>query len=303
MFEQIKVPFITIFFFFAMMFSFLFAFIKLVGPIPLTINSTQTNKNTFYVQGVGEVKATPDTAKVSLGVTVHAATADEAKSQMNEITNKVVTQLKTLGITDKEIKTTNFSVSEDAEPQPITMALPTVDVVGPEKVVTGSTTTETNKPAVAGSPANMMIALPKAPETKPTAGKTQTPEKTFSGSQTIEVTTKTIELANQAIDMATKLGVNALGTPIMTVNDEKRKTLVKEARSKAIADAKQKAQTLALEVGMKLGKVVDIQESGGGNMYYAKDMAMSARAESAPTQLNAGEDTITVNVSLSYETL
>lgn len=300
MLEQVKIPFITILFFFVS----LFVFIKLVGPIPFAINSTQINKNTFYAQGVGEVKATPDTAKLSLGVTVHAATAEEAKSQMNEITNKVVTELKALGIPAKDIKTTNFSVYEDATPQPLTMVEPESTEVGPQKTVAGAATSTTA--IAAAAPANAMIALPRDPTMPIPAertGKTAVAERTFTGSQTIEVTTTTIELANRAIDVASQMGANALGTPTMVVNEEKRKTLVKDARKKAIADAKQKASELAKEAGITLGKVIDIQENSGGGMYYAKDMAMSARAESAPTQLNPGEDTISVTVSLSYETL
>jgi uncharacterized protein YggE len=251
----------------------LFIYTKLAGPIPFTINSVQTTKNNFFTAtGTGEEKATADTAMVSLGVTAHAATADETKSQINEVTNKVVEDLKALGIEEKDIKTTNFSVNEDPNAQPRVLSAPPSEV--PSKL-------------------GVAIDLPKPQSAT-----------SFTGNQTIEVHATSIELANKAIDVATKDGANSLGAPSFVVNDDRQKQLMKLARKKAITDAKQKAQELADEAGIHLGKIVDIQESGGGGVRYAMDnKAMSASGESAPTQLNPGENTISVTVTLSYETL
>lgn len=231
----------------------LFVYTTLAGPIPFTVNSVQTTKSNFFTTtGTGEVKAVPDTAMVSLGVTAHAATADEAKNQINEVTNKIVADLKNLGIEEKDIKTINFSINES-----------------PQEYITPS-------------------KLPKS----------------FVGSQTIEVTAKTIELANKAIDVATRDGANALDPPSFVVNEEKRKELTKQARKKAIANAKEKARELASEAGIRLGNVVDIQENSEGGFRYADaDKTMNTTEETATTQLNPGENTISVTVTLSFETL
>lgn len=47
----------------------LFAYTKLLGPIPFSVNSiTTTKSNLFTVQGTGEATAVPDTALLYLGV-------------------------------------------------------------------------------------------------------------------------------------------------------------------------------------------------------------------------------------------
>ena len=81
-----------------------------------------------------------------------------------------------------------------------------------------------------------------------------------------------------------------------------------EARDKAIADAKQKAEALADSLGVKLVRVVSFNESGGGYPipYYARDMAYgmggaeSAVAIKAP-EISTGENKVTSNVSVTYE--
>lgn len=57
------------------------------------------------------VKAKPDVAKVSAGVTTRAHSAQEAVSQNATAMQKVVDRLKALGIADKDIQTSNFNLS------------------------------------------------------------------------------------------------------------------------------------------------------------------------------------------------
>ena len=79
-----------------------------------------------------------------------------------------------------------------------------------------------------------------------------------------------------------------------------------EARDKAIADAKQKAETLARSLGVKIVRVVSFNESGGGYpspLYYSRDAALGlggAEAVKAP-EISVGENKVTSNVSVTYE--
>lgn len=100
----------TIFF----IFLGLFLYIKFAGPIPFTINSVTTTKDSFFtVDGKAEVTAIPDTAQISLGVTQKATTVQQAQTQVNTIINKITTDIKNLGVGDKDIKTTNYSVNPE----------------------------------------------------------------------------------------------------------------------------------------------------------------------------------------------
>ena len=61
--------------------------------------------------GHGEVRATPDTAMLSAGVSAQAPTAAAALAANNSRMQAVMAALKKLGVPDKDIQTSNFSVS------------------------------------------------------------------------------------------------------------------------------------------------------------------------------------------------
>lgn len=90
-------------------FALLFGFTKLLGPIPFSTNNIQSYEG-FTVSGEGKVKATPDFATVTVGVTAKAATQQEAQNLLNGNINKVVASIKALGIDDKDIKTENYNI-------------------------------------------------------------------------------------------------------------------------------------------------------------------------------------------------
>lgn len=118
-----------------------------------------------------------------------------------------------------------------------------------------------------------------------------------------QVKLQPIDKANQAIDIATQDGANQIGGMQFIVNDAKQKELEQNARKKAIAEAKEKAQSLADAAGIRLGKIVDIQENAQNNPRPIP-LLMSAEKASGgeTTQLNPGENTITTTITLSYET-
>ncbi|MBI2004595.1 SIMPL domain-containing protein [Patescibacteria group bacterium] len=80
-----------------------------------------------------------------------------------------------------------------------------------------------------------------------------------------------------------------------------------QARDKAIADAKQKAQALAKELGVRLVRVVSFNENSyGGPIYYAKGMEMgiggsAAAMPVAAPEISTGQNKVTSDVSITYE--
>lgn len=241
-----KTPFITLVLFFIL----LYIYTTLAGPIPFSVNSVQTNKNDlFRVEGVGKATAVPDTAQISLGITKTAATVKDAQSAVNTTINKLTSDLKNIGVEDKNIKTTNYSVS------------PNYEFTSGKQTTSGYTIT-TN----------------------------------------IEAKIKPIEKANQAVDIATAAGANLIGGITFTLDDDTKKKLEEDARKEAIKNAKEKAESLANAAGIKLGRIVDVQEYGNEPLPRFDAMPLTAEKSSDQTQLSPGENTIQVTISLSYET-
>jgi len=79
----------------------------------ITINSNSDLNNTIAVEGTAETFAKPDTASVSFSVTQKAQTTDVAMDSVNKRMSELVNQLKTIGVDQKDIKTTNYGVNPE----------------------------------------------------------------------------------------------------------------------------------------------------------------------------------------------
>ena len=80
---------------------------------------------TLSVNGTGTISLTPDIAYIYLGVHSEDPSASEAVASNNTQTQKVIDALKNLGIDEKDIRTTNFSIWPSQQ-------------YGPDGTVTGS---------------------------------------------------------------------------------------------------------------------------------------------------------------------
>lgn len=127
----------------------------------------------------------------------------------------------------------------------------------------------------------------------------------FQVSQTLSVKVRDTQKAGELLSGVGQKGASQVSGLSFTVDDED--ALTAEAREKAIADAKAKADELARQLGVSVVRVVGFSENGGGYpVLYAKTMAMDSaagmRAESAPAPaIPTGENKITSNVSVTYE--
>ena len=70
--------------------------------------------------------------------------------------------------------------------------------------------------------------------------------------------------------------------------------------------AKEKAQSLARVSGLRLGRIIDVQENGAIRPVMFQEQSMnkvSGEGETTPpTQITPGENTVKVSITLSYET-
>ncbi len=92
-------------------FLLLFAYTKLGGPFPLSINMVATQKtDTFTVTGEGKVLIKPDIATTTVGVQVNGPTVKQVQQELNKKINDVSNAVKGVGVADKDIQTTNYSI-------------------------------------------------------------------------------------------------------------------------------------------------------------------------------------------------
>lgn len=127
----------------------------------------------------------------------------------------------------------------------------------------------------------------------------------YTASQDLQVKVEDVELANKALDAATANGANQVSGVQFTFDDADKEKLEDQARKQAIVNAKKKAKNIADAAGVRLGRIVAVNESGGGQppIFYDAMQAKGGSIGSEPTQLQPGENTVTITVSLSYETL
>ncbi len=125
----------------------------------------------------------------------------------------------------------------------------------------------------------------------------------YQVTQTLEVKVRDTKKAGDLLSGVGGKGASQVSGLSFTTDDPD--ALQAEARSKAIADAKTKADELAKELGVKIVRIVGFSEDGGGRpIYYAKTMSagMGAMDSAAPVpELPVGQNKITSNVSVTYE--
>lgn len=66
---------------------------------------------TITASGEGKIYAKPDIGEINVGVTNEAKTVAEAQTQSTNAINKIVAFLKSAGVEEKDIKTTNYNIN------------------------------------------------------------------------------------------------------------------------------------------------------------------------------------------------
>lgn len=259
-YEEFKRPIVII----ALLFVAFFLYTKLVGPIPFYVNSVNTNKtDLFSSNGEGKASAVPDSAMVSLGVTQQATTVSEAQNKANETADKIIESVKKLGISEKDIKTTNYSVN------------PNYGTSGGVEILT--------MPAPIRDNGEQRIT-------------------SYTVTQNVEVKVKPVDKVNQVVDAGTKAGANLVGGVNFTFSDELQKSLENTARKEAVANAKIKAEALAKTAGIRLGKAINVIENSNQPRYSFMSSDMGKAEQEPATNITPGENEVVVNVIIYYET-
>lgn len=214
----------------------------------------QNNQDRFTVTGSATVYAKADVANLTVGMKTEVKdTAAEATMENSEKINKILLEVKNLGVEEKDIKTTNYRLN------PV------------------YNWTEKNGQELEG----------------------------YQVTQSVTLKIRELDKIGEIISKTTQAGANQVGDISFTIDDEFE--LKNEARELAIDKAKEKAQLIAQQSGLKLGKIKGVNENNYAPVAYAYSNArvsydMAEGGEMAESSnIEAGQNEIRSEVTLIYE--
>lgn len=223
--------------------------------------------NTITLSGHGEIQAVPDIANVYFTIRKEGKTVKEAQVAVALVEKASLDFLKNNSVAEKDIKTSNASFNPKYEYKYDTKVLMPCNEFG----------------------------CPPRPGKSVISG--------YEAYESITVKVRNIDDVGKIMQGLGGLGVTDLNGPNFAIDDEDG--LKAEARKKAIDDARVKAKVLAKDLGVSLGRIANFSESGNYPMpmYFGKATMMSADggAEAAPAEIPKGENTISSDVTITYE--
>jgi uncharacterized protein len=234
---------------------------------------------TIAVTGAGEARGAPDIVRTSIGIEVRATSAPEALQEANARAAQVIKTLKEFGIAETDLRTHGFSVSYDREyappappPAPISSEPAPAPAVRGKKLASAETTT-----------------APAASAAAPARG-------SYVVNNQLEVTLRETGKLGALLAAVTSSGANNIWGINFDLAD--KEPLVEKARAQAVENALADAKRVAALTGVKLGKIVRVndgaQSGGPGPIAVYREKAMSSN--SVPVQ--EGELTISHQVSV-----
>ena len=120
----------------------------------------------------------------------------------------------------------------------------------------------------------------------------------YRATQSFDITVRAASTAGAVVDAIVAAGGDNLqvnsATPFVLDND----TATETARASAVARAKAKAASYAKLLGVKLGKVIYLNETSTPTPYPV--FGVSAKADDAATQIDLGEQKVSVSVTVRW---
>lgn len=115
----------------------------------------------------------------------------------------------------------------------------------------------------------------------------------------LNITVEDKELADKVQDYIITTSPTGAISPYPTFSDNKRKKLEKQAREQAIEEARSKADTVAKETGITLGKVITVEEGGDGGIAVSEGRSVSSDS-SLSLPILSGKQEISVTLTVSF---
>ena len=123
----------------------------------------------------------------------------------------------------------------------------------------------------------------------------------YTASNQVSVRFRDIAKTGEILDVLVAEGANQINGPSLTI--DKPEEALDEARLKAIANGRARADLYARALGMRVARLLSVSEAGGYAVpppwpMYARVEAMAADAS---TKIDPGEQKVQVSVSMSFE--
>lgn len=122
----------------------------------------------------------------------------------------------------------------------------------------------------------------------------------YQASNNVSIKFRDIRNSGKILDALVAQGANQINGPSLTI--DKPETAYDEARTKALAVGRARAELYARSLGMRVVRLLSVSESGGFNR---PPMPMYARAEAAmadaKTTIDPGSQELEVSLSMSFE--
>ncbi|MBA3757328.1 SIMPL domain-containing protein [Candidatus Saccharibacteria bacterium] len=206
-------------------------------------DSSSSSRRKITISGEATVKAEPDE------FVFNPSYNRKTLTEITTLTQEIISKLKSLGVTDKQIKTNANSYDKP-------------ELISPTPVPDGSSTI------------------------------------------TFTITLSSKELSQKVQDYLVTTDPSGSITPYPSFSTQKRKQLEDDARSKAIADAKSRANKTAAGLDAKIGKVIEVKEGNlGGGVYPLYDIAEGRDGASSSKSLpiQPGENELSYSVEVVFE--
>lgn len=229
------------------------------------IGSSPQLQSTITVNGKGEVSATPSIGLFTFTVSEESLVVKEAQDEAAQKSNAILKYLKENGVAAKDITTSGYNVYPRYE--------------------------------YGAAPVERQVYSPypvPVPDGKQRLA-------AYVVSQSVTVKVRNLDTAGKLLAGVGEIGASNISGLSFDYDD--RDALVKEARDKAIAEARGEASKLAKALGVRLVRIVSYNEGGGypvPMVMYAKE-ASSGRGGGVTPEIPVGEEKITANVSITYE--
>jgi len=122
----------------------------------------------------------------------------------------------------------------------------------------------------------------------------------YRASNDVNVRFRDIANSGRILDALVAEGANQINGP--TLGIDRPEAALDEARTAAVANARARAELYARTLGMRVRRILSVSEAGG---MMAPPMPMmrleAARAQDASTQIDPGEQTLSVSLTVSFE--
>ena len=126
--------------------------------------------------------------------------------------------------------------------------------------------------------------------------------KGYYASNTVNVTVREVGRLGEILDGLVATGANQINGPVFDIED--KEAVLDEARTKALAKARARADGYAKRLGLRVTRVVSIDEAGGRSSTpstYARNAVAQAAAADASAPIAPGENILSLGLDVVYE--